>query len=134
MDEDIELLHCDEDLLVWIPSHSGPFSADGHFPILAGHNSHGQNAYIACIVHNPDARPNKAHFQSYFYTATVTEGDAFARFWHEGSPWSHDTYYVLALRHDPLDILPGSFVTSQCDVHDQTGPFYWTKSNINHTV
>jgi len=128
---DIELLHCNEDLLVWIPSHSGPFTAAGHFPVLAGQTSHGQNAYIACLVHNPDGYAYSPHYKSSFYTATVIEGESFARLWHEGNPWGYESYYVLALRHDPSDILPGSFPVAHEGDQDQTGPFYWSKVNVD---
>ncbi len=59
----------------------------------------------------------------------MIEGESFARLWHEGMPWGYETYYVLALRHDPSDILPGSFPVAHEGDQDQTGPFYWSKVN-----
>lgn len=96
-----------------------PCDVTGHFPILAGYNERtGRELYVA-VVRGPhwDLDP--------WYFTCVEEGAWAAKYFDEvGEEQTERDFFVLALRHDPVD-LPPPYPRARKGAMDPTGPVFW---------
>lgn len=108
-------------------SHANaPFSATGHFPILAFQKESEEPSYLAT------ARDTVTTKSSRKYITTVKEGDSVVMYYdRNGEAKFTDDFQVLALRYDPMDFPVDSMVYLWRDLRsragslDPTGPVYW---------
>ncbi|KLO08599.1 hypothetical protein SCHPADRAFT_944316 [Schizopora paradoxa] len=99
------------------------FDATGHYPIIAYREKESEEPYFLAIVTQEDGRN---------IFATVKDGDLTATY-HDKFGKAHvaQGFYVLVLRHDPIDFLtrPGESRWEQSRPHmgslDPTGPIHW---------
>lgn len=101
-----------------------PFSATGHFPIMAFQKEFEQPSYLA--IARDEMKTSRK------YITTVKEGDSVATYYNRnGEVKLTDDFQVLALRYDPIDF-PADPMFYQWRVLrpragslDPTGPVYW---------
>ncbi|KLO09051.1 hypothetical protein SCHPADRAFT_1000526 [Schizopora paradoxa] len=92
------------------------FDETGHFPILAGYGAFGEPLYIASV-----------RVGDIWHFTTVTNDAAEATYIDEvGDVHTVQTFFVLALRHDPTDLRP-PHPRKRPGAMDPTGPFFWLK-------
>lgn len=109
-----------EELVVWLEADGDkqPFSATGHFPILASYDELGKELYVAQVWVNKDADGGQNKVYTY-----VSEGQRTVSF-HDSNAKKRTVsrFEVMALLHDPCDF--GMEVIPE-DAKFQTGPVYW---------
>lgn len=104
------------DLWFEVRGREQPFSATGHFPVLAGYDASGKELYVGRVTPLDRSR----HYFTY-----VSEGAASASYINKsGHRKSTHRFDVLVLRHDPCDV--GMRVIPE-GAKFQTGPLYWLR-------
>ncbi|KLO09826.1 hypothetical protein SCHPADRAFT_892831 [Schizopora paradoxa] len=95
------------------------FDCTGHYPILAGTDYvTGEPLYVAFV---------RLDFNSPWYFTTVKDGASSAKYMNEiGEEQISQDFFVLALRHDPVD-RPPQDVHDRTGTKDPTGPVYWVE-------
>lgn len=99
-----------------VDSQNTPFDETDHYPILAGHNEPGTALYVAAAKNEP----------GYHFTC-VEDGASTVRYADElGDARETDNFFVLALRHDPSDLIgTPPYPRIPTGAVDQTGPLFW---------
>jgi len=92
------------------------FDSTGHFPILAGYDTYGQQLYVAAI-----RRGLLWHF------TRIKEGVSTATYADEiGKTQTTPKFFVLALRYDPCSFM-SPYPRAHKGAMDPTGPLFWLK-------
>lgn len=95
------------------------FVASGHFPILAGYDKRTQTTLNVGLIH----LPNKEEDPWYF--TCVVDGARVVTYVDEvGEVKKSRDFCVLALRHDPVDIV-SPYPQTRKGAMDPTGPLHW---------
>lgn len=114
----IDTMLLDGKSLIYLRVHGSKFrfNVTGHYPILAGYNAIGEPLYLASV-----------RLGDVWHFTTVTNGASEATVLDElGKERTTQTFFVLALRHDPSDHQqPYPLVRKRA--MDPTGPLYWLK-------
>ncbi|KLO06232.1 hypothetical protein SCHPADRAFT_696213 [Schizopora paradoxa] len=98
---------------------SEPFEVTGHFPLLAGYDDKTGKALYVALVHWPGEEVDR------WYLTCVEDGAILARYIDEvGEEKPTEEFFVLALRHDPSDIVP-PYPQTHKGAMDPTGPLHW---------
>lgn len=94
------------------------FDSTGHYPILAGYKTGTMKPlYIAAVRHQQ---------HSPWHFTLVKDGASSVKYTDEaGEKHEKSNFFVLALRHDPVDIPPPLYSNLRKGVEDPTGPVYW---------
>ncbi|KLO09815.1 hypothetical protein SCHPADRAFT_548947 [Schizopora paradoxa] len=95
------------------------FSCDGHYPILAGVDPETADPLYVAVVHQEVDSP--------WYFTTAKDGASSVEYTNEvGERLESSNFFVLALRHDPID-LPPQDIRHRAGAKDPTGPVYWVE-------
>lgn len=122
--ECVDVMPLDRDTVTLILC-DGPFSATGHFPILACSGELGKPLYLALIFLDGKHQ---------FKVGTVQEGESTAVYFDDsGDTKETMDFQILVLRHDPID----KFSNNSCracnplwprmGAMDPTGPMHWVQ-------
>ncbi|KLO05453.1 hypothetical protein SCHPADRAFT_1002900 [Schizopora paradoxa] len=103
----------------WFTRNNTHFEVTGHFPVLAGYDNSTRRARYAALVHSPGSD------MDLWYFTTVEDGADLATYVDEvGEEHMSDMFFVLALRHDPSDVIP-PYPRTRKGAMDPTGPLHW---------
>lgn len=118
----IDTMFVDKYSLVFVRVYHGlSMSVTGHFPILAGYDDKTQRALYVALQVIPF--PEREEVPWYFTYAQ--DGSSFTKYIDEvGEEQSTREIFVLALRHDPIDIVP-PYPQAHEGAMDPTGPLHW---------
>lgn len=112
----VDSMVIDGNMVSWYDVKGRGFFVEGHYPISAGYDRHGNSLYIAAV---------KRKFV--FYFTCVKDGASTARYTDEiGDTHETNNFVVLVLRHDPTDLMP-TYPRIPGGAMDQTGPLFWLK-------
>ncbi len=102
-------------MIIWVELEAGEtFDVTGHYPVLAGLDSTGEPLYIAI-----NDIPSQ-HLQTF---TCIKNGASHATFIDEnGETETVNEFYVLVLRHNPVNFNPTSVPEGAMD---PTGPVFW---------
>ncbi|KLO07297.1 hypothetical protein SCHPADRAFT_1001765, partial [Schizopora paradoxa] len=122
-----DALHYPSNSTIWLEvfGDRSPFDIKGHYPVLAGYTS-GENPkeLFAAMVYS------QRQLLSVYY-AYVEDGATAAEYFEEdGNKRESNTFYVLVLRHDPLNVeIPYDAEPKNYASVRRTGPAYWTRES-----
>lgn len=119
-DVNIDTLLIDKYSIVFLRSSGGwRMNVTGHFPILAGYDDETQKALYVSLIHFPEREEDP------WYFTCVVEGASNVTYIDEiGEVKRTDRFFVLALRHDPSDVVP-PYPKAHKGAMDPTGPLHW---------
>lgn len=120
----VDVMPLNSDVAMFIDNDK-PFSALGHFPIVACVDIVGNPSYLARVNINLQGTPQ-------YCVTTIREGDSTVTYRDElGSSQVTDYFQVLVLRHDPIDFsrdrLENNALRPRRRALDPTGPAYWLR-------
>ena len=100
-----------------VDQESGPFDISGHYPILAGYDRTGNPLYVAAVRID----------LSWYFDCVSNNANAMVYMDKVGERHIAKEFFVLALRHDPIDYFPPDFQREQSRSKgkDPTGPVCW---------
>ncbi|KLO16299.1 hypothetical protein SCHPADRAFT_938063 [Schizopora paradoxa] len=100
-----------------VDNESPVFGCDGHYPILAGVDPETADPLYVAVV--------RQEVDSPWYFTTAKDGASAVEYTNEvGEKVKTRSFFVLALRHDPID-LPPQDSRHRVGAKDPTGPVYW---------
>ncbi|KLO09822.1 hypothetical protein SCHPADRAFT_1000011 [Schizopora paradoxa] len=104
-----------------VDNESPVFNCTGHYPILAGIDFETEEPLYVAVVYR--------EFHSPWYFTTIKDGAPSVSYTDEvGEEHITKEFFVLALRHDPVDLPPPQDVHYRTGAKDPTGPVYWVES------
>lgn len=126
LEDDLVLVHASDWILTeWleIRGDEHPLDITGHFPVLAGYDTYGNEIYLA-NVHSPT--------ESFYCLTYVSQGAQNVSVTiPNGKTLSFSRFRVLVLRYDPCDVGVQGIPK---DAKFQTGPVYWIRrGNLDST-
>ncbi|KLO11883.1 hypothetical protein SCHPADRAFT_891252 [Schizopora paradoxa] len=111
-----------------------PLDLSGHFPVFAEHVGPGEEKYVALVSDRVSQDVDSSGLPSIIehnIFIAIENGARIAKFNSCcGQTKTTTTFYMMVLRHDPMDALP-PYPSIPKDAADPTGPLYWMPEGEN---